>query len=277
MSTDKQLPKDNFPHGRWLLCAPEHFDIKYEINPWMDMKITPASETAAKQWRTLHHTLIRLGAYVEYIQGEDHVPDLVYTANAGLVKGKKFVLSAFTHPQRQEEEPIFEEWFARNGFEVLKVTKGTFEGEGDALFAGETLFCGHGFRSEPAAYDEVKDLLGLQKTVLCELTDSRFYHLDTCFCPIDPDNALVNPRAFTPASLEEMGKNIKLHEVSEGDAANFVCNAVVLGKDVILPAGCDDTYTYLASLGYTAHPVEMNEFMKGGGASKCLSLQLDRD
>ena len=265
-----------FPHGRWLLCNPKHFDVTYEINPWMSIQRSPLSDLAASQWQCLHHTLIRLGAWVEYVEPQPGNPDLVFTTNAGLVRDSKVVLSRFAYPERAGEEPIFREWFERNGYSVVTVHKGTFEGEGDALFAGDTLFAGHGFRSTQEAYDEVAQELNVKKLVFCEMVDSRFYHLDTCFCPLNATKALVVPGAFSTESLTEMGKHIELLPVCDEDAERFVCNTVVLGSDLVQPAGCDRTYAMLNTHGFSSHPVPLGEFLKGGGSAKCLSLQLDR-
>jgi N-dimethylarginine dimethylaminohydrolase len=109
-----------------------------------------------------------------------------------------------------------------------------------------------------------------------QLQDPRFYHLDTCFCPLNGKRALVFPGAFTKEGLELLGKYTELIPVPEADALQFVCNAVVLGKDVVLPAGCPETYKMLADNGFATHPVELSEFIKAGGAAKCLSLRLEQ-
>ena len=265
-----------FPHGKWLQCPPTFFDVEYEINPWMDIEVPPDKVRAPEQWKNLHHTLIRLGAYIEYVEPTRGNPDLVFTANAGLVRGKKVVMSRFKYKERQGEEPIFRKWFEHNEYSLFEVTKGAFEGEGDALFAGDTLFCGFGFRSDPQVYEEVTSILNVRQAVLCELQDNRFYHLDTCFCPLSESKAIFVRSAFSEESLKEMEKHIELHEVSNNDAERFVCNAMVLGTDVVLPAGCEETYKLLSSLGYQAYPVNLDEFLKGGGSAKCLTLCLDR-
>ena len=265
-----------FPHGKWLLCPPTFFDVSYEINPWMDIDVPPDKQQAPEQWKMLHHTLLRLGAYIEYIEPQRGNPDLVFTANAGLVKGRKIVLSRFKHPERQGEEPLFHHWFESRNFEVVNIKDGSFEGEGDALFVGETLYCGYGFRSDKAIYSQVAKLLDVDSLVLCELADPRFYHLDTCFCPLDEHNAMFYPGAFTKESIREMEKKATLHPVTEKDAINFVCNAVVLGHSIVLPAKCDDTYDMLAKIGFESFPVNLSEFLKGGGSAKCLTLKIDR-
>jgi len=96
-----------FPHGRWLLCMPDHYDVRYEINPWMNVERKPDREIALRQWLRLHHLFIRFGAWVEYVDPAPEQPDMVFTANAGLVKGNKVVLSRFKHEERQGEEAFF--------------------------------------------------------------------------------------------------------------------------------------------------------------------------
>lgn len=264
-----------FPHGRWLVCKPKDYDVRYQINPWMDLSKTPEKALAASQWMNLHHHILRLGGWLEYVDHASGWPDMVFTANAGLVRGKDFVLSKFRYKERAGEEPHFRDWFHGAGFKVFEVSKGAFEGEGDALFAGDTLFCGYGFRSDRAAHEEVAALLNVKKLVAVQLQDPRFYHLDTCFCPLTPKLALVHPGAFNPSDLALLESSIELIRVPPEDAVHFVCNAVVLGTDVVLPAGCSSTYKALESRGYTAYPVALSEFIKAGGAAKCLSLRLD--
>lgn len=274
--TFPKIQKELFPHSRWLVCAPEDYDVRYKINPWMDLGRLPNQALARAQWQNLHHHLIRLGAWVEYVRHEDGNPDMVFTANAGLVKGKDVVLSRFRHKERQGEEPHFRSWFEQNGFAVHQVSAGSFEGEGDALFAGDALFCGWGFRSDVKAHEEVAARFGIRELHLVKLVDPRFYHLDTCFCPLNSEVALVYPGAFDKEGLEILERSIELIPVPEDDAAHFVCNAVVLGKDVVLPAGCPTTYTMLKERGFSPYPVELSEFIKAGGAAKCLCLRLEQ-
>jgi N-dimethylarginine dimethylaminohydrolase len=241
----------------------------------MDLTKTPQKEIAASQWMNLHHHILRLGGWLEYVEHADGWPDMVFTANAGLVRGREVVISKFRFKERAGEERYFKEWFLSAGYTVHELSSGAFEGEGDALFAGDTLFCGYGFRSDRSAHEEVASLLGGRKVVAVQLQDPRFYHLDTCFCPLTPKLALVHPGAFNAQDLAILEQSMELIRVPPEDAVHFVCNAVVLGTDVVLPAGCSTTYKALADRGFTAHPVPLGEFIKAGGAAKCLSLKLD--
>lgn len=259
---------------QWLLCAPKHFDVQYEINPWMDKERAPDKVLAERQWHLLVEQLRNLPIELQFVEQGDKWPDMVFTANAGLAYGNKLILSAFRHGERQGEAPLFEQWFAERGYDVIHLTSGSFEGEGDALFAGDKLFCGYGFRSDRSVYEEIARLLNLDDLILCHLVNPSFYHLDTCFCPINESEALCVIEAFDTDSIERMERAISLIPVGAEDAAHFACNAVVVGREVILPAGCRDVEKVLAQKGYQTHAVEMSEFMKAGGAAKCLSLRL---
>lgn len=112
--------------------------------------------------------------------------------------------------------------------------------------------------------------------IAVRLLDPRFYYLDTCFCPLTPNLALLYPGAFSPNDVEKLSREIELIRVPERDALQFVYNAVVLGKNVVVPAGCPETYELLSGRGYVSYPVELFEFIKAEGAAKCLSLRLDQ-
>lgn len=264
---------------RLLMCRPDHYGIEYEINPWMNVKLKVNHTKAVTQWDALFKTIVDCGAKVELTPPVAGWPDMVFTANAGLLYQNKIILSHFKFKERQGEVPYFQSWFTNNGFQLLNSLDSPqatpfFEGAGDALLAGDTLFAGYGFRTEKLFYEQAT-YLDKDKLVYCELTDPYFYHLDTCFCPLSDDLAMWYPNAFTPDSQKRMAKHIELISVSEAEAKHFACNAVVLDNQVILPTGCPQLTTALENKGFTVHACEMNEYLKAGGACKCLTLRLD--
>ena len=96
---------------RFLMCPPDYYDVDYVINPWMEGNIHKSSrDRAVEQWEKLYHVL-KDKAIVDLVTPQKGWPDLVFTANAGLVLGKNVVLSRFLHKERQGEEPYFKEWF----------------------------------------------------------------------------------------------------------------------------------------------------------------------
>ena len=260
---------------RLLMCRPDHFGIEYEINPWMDRRRASDPDAAKRQWDALVAIFERLGVTIELLAPVSGLPDLVFTANAGVVWNDVFVPSRFRHVERQGESPHFERWFTEHGFRAVSVESGDFEGAGDALFCGETLYAGYLRRSELQAHHELAALFGCHVLGL-ELVDPRFYHLDTCFCPLAPGIALAYLPAFDEYGVRVLREHIDtLIEAPDDDAARFACNAVVIGDDVVLNTGCGATERLLCSHGFVTHSTDLSEFLKAGGAAKCLTLRLD--
>lgn len=267
---------------RILVCPPEHFTVEYAINPWMEGHgRRPDREEAGRQWRALRDALARTADVVE-MPAAPGVPDLVFTANSGLVCGRQVVLSHFRHPERRAEEPINRTWFAANGFEVIEMPAGLyFEGAGDGLWdrGGQRLWLGYGLRSTLEAGQFVAERLGVEVVPL-RLVDPRFYHLDTCFCPLDGGFVLYYPEAFHAAALDTIERLVpaeRRHAVSREDAFAFACNAVDTGHAVVLHDCSAELERVLHDWGFDVVRTPLGEFHLSGGSAKCLSLRLDEE
>lgn len=261
---------------RILMCPPDFYGIEYEINPWMSRGVPNDPAESRVQWEALRSTLLDLGAQVELMEAIPSLPDLVFTANAGLVYRDLFIGSRFRYGERQGESPHFERWFAEHGFQVVAPPDDFhFEGAGDALFCGETLFGGYRFRSDARCLQWVGEKIGAEVLPL-ELVDPRYYHLDTCFCPIAEDTALYFPGAFDDYGRSVLRDRIpRLVEVSAEEAFTFTCNAVVVGRSVVLNADTPKLSAELSRLGFRVHPRRLTEFIKAGGSAKCLTIRID--
>src|SRR3712207_3540013 len=106
------------PAPRILMCPPDYFGIEYAINPWKSCARGSVADRAKQQWQLLHDTLIRLGVQVERMTPQPGLPDLVFTANAGLVFNDRFFNSRFRHEVRARETPHFDAWFKAAGFQA---------------------------------------------------------------------------------------------------------------------------------------------------------------
>jgi arginine dihydrolase len=259
------------------MCPPEFYDVRYEINPWMSLKRPANHGQALAQWTHLYQSLEAGGVQVDLLPPVDGVPDLVFTANAGLVLGRRVVLANFRYPERQPEEPVYQAWFEKAGYEVARIPdRLAFEGEGDAFQVGDSIIAGYRFRSDIRAHEVLGELAGTG-VISVELTDARFYHLDTCFCPLDSRTALYYPGAFDQYGTKAMASVVDtMLAIPEEDALRFACNAVVLGRDVYLQRHCLETQKVLRENGFEPHEVDLTEFLKAGGSAKCLTLFLER-
>ncbi|MEM1369857.1 MAG: TIGR00300 family protein [Cyanobacteria bacterium P01_H01_bin.15] len=265
---------------RILMCAPDHYDVDYVINPWMEGNIHRSSrDRAVEQWQGLHKILTEEAA-VELISPEKGWPDMVFTANAGLVLGDNAVLSRFYHPERQGEEPYFRDWFQNNGFNVYELPQDLpFEGAGDALLdrEGRWLWAGYGFRSELDSHPYLAKWLDIE-VISLHLVDSRFYHLDTCLCPLSGGYLLYFPAAFDAYSNQVIESRVPAEKriaITEADAVNFACNAVNVGQTVVMNRVSADLKARLSEVGFLVRETPLTEFLKAGGAAKCLTLRIN--
>ena len=261
------------------MCSPELYEVNYVINPWMEGNVHASSKReAAAQWEQLHSAISRF-ARVELVEPQPGSPDMVFTANAGLVRHGVVALSRFLHPERQGEEPHFGKWFGDSGFAVRETPRGTpFEGEGDALFEwdGSRLWAGHGVRTLQCTHRWLMDIWGIEVMSL-RLVDPRFYHLDTCFCPLFGGYVMYFPKAFDAESLAKIEKRYPRDKricVGDSDALRFACNAVNVGRVIVLNEVSVELSRHLEDLGFCVVQVPLTEFLKAGGAAKCLALRL---
>ena len=263
-----------------LMCPPDYFGVHYVINPWMEGHIDDTFDgLAARQWNELLG-IVEDRADVVLVPPQPGLPDLVFTANAALVRGKTAILSSFLHPERQGEEPHFQTSLSERGFNVHTLPREvSFEGAGDALFDRrlDLLWFGHGVRSSILALPYFERLLNIEVQPLT-LLQTRFYHLDTCFCPLTGGYLLYYPDAFDAASNAAIERRVAPElrlAVSEGDAFNFACNAINLDRTLILHRLSDRSKQWLADRQFDVIETSTTEFLKAGGSAKCLSLRLD--
>lgn len=264
----------------FLMCAPDHFEVAYVINPWMKGNVALGdSDAAQRQWHDLAK-LIGTVAQVERLAPAAGLPDMVFTANAGLVFENKFVLSHFRHAERQGEEAHSAQWFAQHGYEVVTLPPDIwFEGAGDALLDRQLdlLWLGHGHRSHLASAPLLAGLLNIEVEPL-QLINEHFYHLDTCFCPLAGGYLMYYPAAFDAASQSRIAARIPQDKhivVSDADAHHFACNAVNCGQNIFLNQASAALVSQLQACGFSVQQTALTEFMKAGGSAKCLTLKLN--
>lgn len=262
---------------RFLMCEPRFFEVRYVINPWMEGNQGKVnSDLAKQQWYNLHGIVSRL-ASVELIEPVAGLPDMVFTANAGLVHKNDVIVSSFLHAERQPEARHFEKFFVSQDYRVLHLQQETiFEGAGDALFDAQgMLWFGSGIRSESHALGEIAAVLDVEIHAL-ELIDPHWYHLDTAFCPLPQGHAIAYKKAFSAKSVDALdhafGENILW--VSETDAINFACNAISIDRCIVMHKASTELKFALKQRGFEVIEANASEFLKAGGACKCLTLEI---
>lgn len=268
------------------MSSPDHFDIIDEKNVHMIGKVADL-DLAKTQWsaiKSVYEGMVEQGSLdgVEVISGAEGCEDMVFTANQTfpwvIDNQKVVVLSRMKHPSRQREVPHFEAWFQGQGYDCITLSDTyQFEGMGDLIpMPGKRLlFGGHGKRSQVGVYDELVDLLKVDIVTL-ELVSDYFYHLDTCFVPLDDKKVMICREAFSTEALKTIETlfeeviDIPLEEASNG----FALNAMVFveAKQAVIQEACPVTVGVLEKEGFTVHQVETSEYIKSGGSVFCMKM-----
>lgn len=278
-----------------LLCPPDWFTVVDVKNPHMDPVAAPINhDLATDQWLKLRaiYKNLQVNGLLDEVAGitpGKELEDMVFCANQSFPwvreSGEKVaIMSKMRHPSRQQEVPHFENWYRERGYEILHLNEtDLFEGMGDLipLPGTRTLFGGYGFRTNPAAYEEIARILDVEIIPL-ELVNPLFYHLDTCFLPISTDTALACRSAFSDSGWEKLKSHIpNLLESDEAEAAQgFALNAHVIPARndhpavAIIQSGNPYTISLLKDRGVEVFETETSEFIKSGGSVFCMKMML---
>jgi N-dimethylarginine dimethylaminohydrolase len=262
-----------------LMCRPDYFRVEYKINTWMKPGSVD-SALALKQWQNLLQKYQEYGLDVKTIKQDKNYPDMVFSADQGLVLPfqKKVLLSNFRHHQRQGETDFYAKYFLDLNFQIEFLPKDVyFEGGGETLFYDTNhYFIAQGFRNSNKAFEYISKNFDIKLTPL-ELIHPDFYHLDTCLFILNKENCFYYPPAFSDNSKKTIKQIIKnCIPLSDFEARSFVANSVVVGKKVFVHKNQTGFNQKLEKLGYDVIQVDVSEFIKAGGGIHCLTFELSR-
>jgi len=276
----------------FLMTDARHFGVIYQINPWMrpdDWRADQAALKAAamQSAASLRAALEKIGAWVETVPAAENLPDLVFPANAAVVLDGRVLVARFRYPERQGEEAVFRAAFLdlrRRSLvdEVIDLPGDVLqEGAGDCIWDQDRGFfwAAYGPRSTQSSIAVIERVFG-QKVVALELATDRFYHLDTCFCPLSGGKLLYYPPAFTAEALAAIHRHVPPEDrivASDADAAAFCVNAVNIGRHIVMAKAPDALKQRLIAAGYEVSEVDLAPFILSGGGAYCMTLRLNRE
>ncbi len=268
----------------YLMVEPNHFRVDYAINPFMHLHDQPDPLRARAEWLAIVDAIETAGGHVDVLPQLPDAPDMVYAMNLGLAlesedgAARQAVISHMRYAQRRVETPAADEWFAANGFTRRTIGRdgvGAHFEAGDAFAWHGELVVGFGPRTEELALKHLANDLGLSVRGF-RITHPGMYHMDLGFCPLDDTHAMVCPAAFDDASAAALLALVPEPLVlTEDEAMTFCANSIVIGRTIVMPACPDRVRTQLVEWGFEVVIVEVGEFLKGGGAIRCLTNPLD--
>ncbi|MFL6106475.1 MAG: dimethylarginine dimethylaminohydrolase family protein [Marmoricola sp.] len=267
---------------KYLMVAPDHFRVDYEINPFMHLADQPDPAVARAEWDTIVTAITAAGGEVELLTQRADAPDMVYAMNLGLAlegpSGPRVVLSHMRFPQRRMETATAEAWFAAHDARLDRIGAqgvGAHFEAGDAFAWRGDLVVGYGPRTDRLALKHLAVELDVRVHGL-HTVHPGMYHLDLAFCPLDSERAMVCPSALDENSASRLLDLVPDPLVlSEAEALTFCANSVVVGSTVIMPACPDRVRRALEGWGFEVVLVPVPELVKGGGAIRCLTNPLD--
>jgi N-dimethylarginine dimethylaminohydrolase len=198
----------------------------------------------------------------------------------------KALLARFRYPERQGEEAVFSSAFAllkARGLihEIATLPDGVLqEGAGDAIWDADRGFfwAGYGQRSTETSVAIIERVFG-KEVVPLKLASERFYHLDTCFCPLKGGKVLYYPPAFTPVALRRIHAHVEPEdriEATNADANAFCVNAVNIGEHIVMATAPRALRKRLERAGFSLSEIDLTPFILSGGGAYCMTLRLDR-
>ena len=272
-----------------MMCRPTFFDVRHHmLNAHMEMKTPVKKSLALQQWEDAYKTLRQNNIKVHLLEPHPELPDMVFTANAGIIHGNKAVVSSFGAVPRRPETKHHIPFFEAQGFEVINPHDDGVELEGCGDFMpthdGENFFVAYGFRSSFKAYAYIKDVLSLAKEQLhhMKLMDPYFYHIDTALMSLTHGHLMYYPGAFDGESgkkILEIGED-KTIPIGKEDAMNFACNSVNFeenGKHIIIGNKFSKALKdKLTNFGYEVIETPYDQFLLAGGSIRCSVLDIGK-
>ena len=272
----------NWSQRHYLMCAPEFFDVVYEINPWMTAGAPVDTAKAVEQWQGLVDTYRSLGHRVDLLEPQAGLPDMVYAANGSTVVNGRVLGATFATFERKPEAAHHVAWHREHaeelGWLAVRESEHVNEAEGDFAVLGDVVLAGYGFRTDPRGHAELADTVGMPVVGL-KLVNPRYYHLDVALAVLDDrpghGNIAYYPPAFSEGSQEILRRMFPDAVIAaDVDAEVMGLNFVSDGENVMVPAKAEKLAAQLAERGYVPVPVDLSELLKGGGSVKCCTQEL---
>jgi N-dimethylarginine dimethylaminohydrolase len=274
-----------------LMSGVDYFSVE-ELNPYSDRNNQPDKLKTAEEFLAIQAALRASGVTVVRVDSPPSCQDGIYTANWGLCRGDKAILSSLPN-MRAGEEIYAREALEAEGFEVIPAPF-LFSGQGDALPCGNLLFAGQTYRTDPRMHKFIADELGFEvisletmpeldeddRPVINKVTglpNSYFYDIDLAISILTPELIAWCPEAFTPESQAKMRRltsvekiEVSLEEALEG----FACNLISTGERVIMSSNAPELQKAIEEHGLKTVTPEITELAKGGGYIRCTTLTL---
>lgn len=222
-------------------------------------------DVARRQHREYVEALKQLGCQIVELPEERDLPDSVFVEDVAFILDEVAVI---TRPGADSRKPERESIIrALSPYRALvHVTEPATVDGGDVLVLGKNIYVGKSTRSNPAAIEQIQNLLDGYgyKVIGAKMTDCL--HLKTAVTRVDDKTLLINKNWVSP----DYFTGYDLIEVHPSEP--FAANCLPVNGQIIYPTAFPKTRANLEARGYKIQAVTVDELAKAEGAVTCCSL-----
>jgi dimethylargininase len=220
---------------------------------------------AVRQHRGYAATLRYVGLEVTELAPDDEHPDAVFVQDRICVlDGRAIVAPSAVESRRGEEEALVE--LLGRSHPVVELPPPACLDWGDVLITEEALFVGLSERSNEAAVEALRKILGSRYSVEgVSLPPGLLHLLSGCAY-------LGAGRLLAVSALEPFARSKGLAVVPVAEAEPRSANVLVHGEWAVVPAGCPETAARIERAGSRVQRIAVSEFEKRDGGVTCLSV-----
>ena len=247
----------------------------------------PDKTKLLSEHKDLAALLTKLGAEVIIAPPIDGLVDSVYMHDPMIMTPHGAILLRMAKPIRSQEPEHFRKQLEEMGVPILgELTEPAFADGGDKAWLNEkTLLIGHGYRTNQAGIDQIRNLLKPFGVEVFSFDLPHYegpgavLHLMSVLSPIDKDLAVVY-EPLAPVRLLQFlqERGVNWFTVSEKEMLTQGSNVLAVApRKIILAAGNPEIEKKLRDNGIEVHLFDgQNVAVKGDGGPTCLTAPLLR-
>lgn len=262
-------------------------------NPYIAPTTAFSKTKLMKDHRTLEHALTDVHSYT--IRTKEELPDLVFTANAGLslmgLPERVMILPSMKYPQRRRELPYIKDICAKEGIRTVQFPMSeVFEGQAEAKWFhhGKLLVCTYGYRSTRHSFTVLNQLLKKiyisygrtpPKLLVLPVESPYYYHTDIAMLEYAQTSCIVQKDAFSAKSIARLREALGADHVhvleDECRDDKFCLNTISDGDRLITHKISDHVKHHLERITKKkVHMIDTSIAQLSGGSVRCMVLDI---
>ncbi|RKQ27930.1 dimethylarginine dimethylaminohydrolase family protein [Oceanobacillus halophilus] len=264
---------------RVILCQPQYMTIRQVINETQKKFIDEGLhiERALEQHREFVQKLNEYGVETILLPYHKKYPEQVFTRDIGFTLGQTIFVAHMAHDVRIGEENVLKVWLEDEEISYYNLIGNKIEG-GDVIIDRDTIYVGLSNRTNEAAVDHLRNIVGYQFDVKAIPFTEKYLHLDCVFNVLSPEVALIYPNALTDEDMELFSSRYDLIEVTEEEQFTLGTNVLNIGNNKIFSLPVNEKVNrQMRDRGFEVIEIDYSEIIKSGGSFRCSTLPILRE